>query len=268
MTIVGGRESDYALFSQTITCPDDFAGQFIPADSRLPRSKGTRSAIMTAARKAFAINGLQETRLAAVARAAWVAPSTVSMHFKGKESLFAACLDEEIDWLFDGAVARVGGHPYPMLSGDFMRILSRRLNRYPLLTMSLATSPGKWGKNYYESPKIVEMEAAVLAELTRAQKAGFLRPEVILPESARAYTEIQAWSLWTATQQSIGFSHVERVIDMTKNTVLSANKIFELHEECRTWRTAASRVQRNGSVSLSDNRQSGGAQRTYQLRTP
>lgn len=211
----------------------------------MPRAASTRSAIMAAARTAFMNNGIQATRLAAVARAAWVAPSTVSMHFKGKEALFAECLDEEIDWLFEGAFARVGGHPYPILSGDFLRILARRLHRYPLLRMSLATSPSQWGQRYYSSAHLATVRHATLRDITKGRENGIVRLELEPETSAATFSEIQSWSLWTAAREDVDFTHIERVIDATKAAVLPADKLPELHEECRVWRTMASKFQRS-----------------------
>lgn len=232
-----------------------------------PRSNGTRAAIMSAARKAFSTNGLQATRLASVARSAWVAPSTVSMHFKGKEALFAACLDEEIDWLFDGAFSRIGGHPYPLLSGDLLRILSRRLSRYPLLSIALATSPNNWGKRYYESARLGEMCNFAIKDLTRARESGFIRPDINPERSGRELAEIQSWSLWTATLQPDNFEHVERIITATKSSVMLSSKIKALHVECRSWRTAASSAQGNTWISSPSLPSHSGSQQKRKLRS-
>jgi hypothetical protein len=54
---------------------------------------------------------------------AWFAPSTVSLHFKGKEALFIACLEEDVDLLFGKVTSAVKEHPYPLTSGDFSLLL-------------------------------------------------------------------------------------------------------------------------------------------------
>jgi AcrR family transcriptional regulator len=160
------------------------------------RAEETRAAIMAAARVAFLENGISATRLAAIARASWFAPSTVSLHFKGKEALFAACLEEDIAQLFAGAQASVAGHPYPLLSGDFIRALTTQLRGYPLLATVLAHSSGTWGVLFYESAELEVAIDALCNDLARAQSEGIARSDLDPAKLGRSLGSVIAGTLW------------------------------------------------------------------------
>jgi AcrR family transcriptional regulator len=75
-----------------------------PSDSAAPRrsgrrpgDSGTRDAILTAARDAFAADGYERASMRAVARAAGVDPALVSHYFGSKQGLFEAAMRPPFD---------------------------------------------------------------------------------------------------------------------------------------------------------------------------
>ncbi len=159
-----------------------------PPTAASPRSLATRRAIMAAARRSFLERGLARTRLAAVARDAWYAPSTVSLHFRGKEALFAACLDEDAAALVSATRQTLDGHPFPAISGDLSIVLGSLLPRFALLESVLVRCPGQWAHVYRESASVTHLGTTIVAEVVRAQGAGLIRDDV----SARAAGQLVA----------------------------------------------------------------------------
>jgi AcrR family transcriptional regulator len=174
------------------TYPDEFE---MPRSST-PRAQGTRAAIMAAARESFVKNGIGGTRLAAVARACWVAPSTVSLHFKGKEALFVACLDEEVEVIFERSAAALAGHPYPQLSGDFTRVMTALLPQFPLLSTVLVRSPARWGHRFYDSYLMEQSRTALGEEIARTQAAGLVRSDISAEALGFSLGHLMTCAMW------------------------------------------------------------------------
>lgn len=176
--------------------PDELGG-------RNPRSMPTRQAIMRAARDSFLRHGISGTRLAAVARDAWFAPSTVSLHFKGKEALFQACLEEDVDLLFGGVERTVREHPFPMITGDYSLLLGLSMSRYPLLRSVMLRSPGRWGHVFHESPHLAVARQRMTNEIRRGQLAGFIREDLDASVLGHSLASLGTTAIWPVGQESV-----------------------------------------------------------------
>lgn len=179
------------------------AGDRDSFDGRNPRSMPTRQAIMSAARASFLRHGISGTRLAAVARDAWFAPSTVSLHFKGKEALFQACLEEDVDLLFGGVERMVREHPFPMITGDYSLLLGLSMGRYPLLRSVMLRSPGRWGHVFYDSPHLVSARQRMTNEIRRGQLAGFIREDLDATVLGHSLASLATTAIWPIGQESV-----------------------------------------------------------------
>jgi len=205
-----------------------------------PRSNETRLAIMVAARASFIERGISATRLAAVARAAYVAPSTVSLHFGNKEGLFAACVDQEVEELITGARRVLVDHPYPGLSGDLLRMLAETVETKPLLSAILLRSPGRWGSRFYDSPIVRNDYHLFVDELRRAQQAGLVRDDLDAEFFGPAVAQMSISALWSLmVQHGEQTSATEDVFTvMVAALFYPLNKALELLEVCEPWREA------------------------------
>ena len=233
---IAATELSAEFESDLRTYPDEFD---MPRAST-PRAQGTRAAIMAAARESFVKNGIGGTRLAAVARACWVAPSTVSLHFKGKEALFVACLDEEIEVIFERASAAVADHPYPQLSGDFTRVMTALLPQFPLLSTVLVRSPARWGHRFYGSYLMEQARAALVEEIARAQRSGLARTDISAEALGVSLSHLMTGAMWP---MMLGGLDDERVGESTYAVMVASvfhpvDRVLDFLAVVEPWRAA------------------------------
>lgn len=214
------------------------AGVFPEVGGRNPRSMPTRQAIMRAARDSFLRHGISGTRLAAVARDAWFAPSTVSLHFKGKEALFLACLEEDVDLLFRGVERLVREHPYPMITGDYSLLLGLSMGRFPLLRSVMLRSPGRWGPVYYDSPHLVRARQRMSSEIRRGQLAGVIREDVDAEVLGYSLASLATSAIWPVGQEAAAADHhVRGVVAVVWMSLFHpVSRVQEIINVVRPWR--------------------------------
>jgi AcrR family transcriptional regulator len=99
---------------QMETRPSNSPAQFREAGRRQARKQATRTAVLEAAQRLFALNGYENTTVRAIADAAGITERTLYRYFDGKEGLLA---EEAITWtekLCDAISTRPPGEaPYP-----------------------------------------------------------------------------------------------------------------------------------------------------------
>ena len=208
------------------------------SDRGATRSTNTRQAIMQAARESFLRHGISGTRLAAVARDAWFAPSTVSLHFKGKEALFVACLEEDVDLLFTRVEAAVRTHPYPLTSGDYSLLLGLSIPRYPLLQSVMMRSPGKWGHLYHDSPHLETARTSMIDEIRRGQLDGHIRADLDAALLGRSLGSLVTTAIWPVGQDAQTCERQARAITSVVWMSLfhPVDRVTAILDECRPWR--------------------------------
>jgi len=208
------------------------------ADRGAARSTNTRKAIMQAARESFLQHGISGTRLAAVAREAWFAPSTVSLHFKGKEALFIACLEEDVDLLFGKVTSAVKEHPYPLTSGDFSLLLGLSMSNYPLLRSVMLRSPGRWGYVYYDSPHLESVRQRMVDEIRRGQLSGQIRSDLDAAMLGRSLGSLITTAIWPVGQESQTAERQARAITSVVWMSLfhPVGQVTAILDQCRPWR--------------------------------
>ncbi len=201
------------------------------------RSQATRDGIMEAARLHFIQHGFQATRLANVARDAYVAPSTVSLHFKGKDALFAACLIQDVDRLHELAQRIVMGNPVAHLSGDYVRVVARLLPRFPLLATAITLSPHRWGRPFYDNAHVAKAIHDLAEEIQSLQAAGIVRPELDPKMTATELYRARASALWTVvTSDELGSGSLEFLLDLTTDAVLMPEARSKFEALAAPWR--------------------------------
>lgn len=75
------------------------------------RKKQTRKAILQAAIRLFAENGVENTSMETLARAAGVGKSTIYGYFRNKQEIFLEFCEEEMDYAFSRLAAQAPGAP-------------------------------------------------------------------------------------------------------------------------------------------------------------
>ena len=165
-----------------------------PADSReralTPRGLDTRRAIIAAAVEEFSAHGQADTRLVAVARRAYVAPSTISLHFDGKGDLYEACIEAVLDHAWRLAQDRLSGHPYPLMSGQWGQVAVVALRRSAFARRAGAESPVAWHGHLLAREPCLQAQAE--REVEQARLAGLLVTSVDAVDLARALARLQA----------------------------------------------------------------------------
>lgn len=201
------------------------------------RSQATRNCIMDAARTHFVAHGYQATRLANVARDAFVAPSTVSLHFKGKEALFAACLVQDVVRLISLSQQVIEGNPVAHTSGEFFRVLARLLPRFPLLATAITLSPHRWGRSFYENVHVDLMIRQLEVEIRELQASGMVRPNLEPFSTARDLFRARASALWTVVAtQGLEAGSLEFLLGLTTDAILTDEGRASLESLAAPWR--------------------------------
>lgn len=225
------QEMDISGSSSTV----DFTG-----GTESGRSQATRDGIMDAARVHFLEHGFQSTRLANVARDAYVAPSTVSLHFKGKEALFAACLVQDVERLLTLAQRVTDGNPVAHTSGEFIRVLARLLPTFPLLATAITLSPHRWGRPFYDNVHLEALVSQLEKELRELQADGIVRADLDPHATARDLFRARVSALWTVVAtHSLEARSLEFLLEITTDAILTPGGRDELDARAAMWRHRA-----------------------------
>ncbi len=147
-----------------------------------PRGRDTHAAIVRAAIAEFAVHGIAATRLSAVARRAYVAPSTISLHFDGKADLLDACIDMVLRDAWRQADRAVHGHPCAVLAGHWGRCLDVALGERPFVARIRPLAHQQWeaAVRRYEPGLLARLEQ----DVARARRLGILAADRGTPEWA------------------------------------------------------------------------------------
>lgn len=249
-------ESPTSILGSKLALEMDIKGTFDLLDfsqqDHALRSQATRDAIMKAARLHFLEHGFQSTRLANVARDAYVAPSTVSLHFKGKDALFAACLIQDVDRMHAVAQRVIQGNPVAHTSGDFVRVVAQLLPRFPLLATAITLSPHRWGRPFYDNPHVARATNQLETEIRELQAQGIVRSDLDPSTTAVDLFRARACALWTVvTSEELGASSLEFLLGMTTDAILAPSAKVRFEALANPWRCRMSHGPMPGSALTS-----------------
>ncbi|WP_330182629.1 TetR/AcrR family transcriptional regulator [Nocardia sp. NBC_01503] len=135
-------------------------------------ARRNRERVLAAAQEAFAAEGIS-VPLDEIARRAGVGAGTVYRHFPTKEALFAAAIVDRVDRMTGRAREGLAGAD----PGAAFFAFLRQMDSGGGVKRDLADALGPQGAHTYEGPTR-ELQAAIGELLSRAQRAGAVRPDI------------------------------------------------------------------------------------------
>lgn len=162
-------------------------------EQRPRNAESTRNAILSVARGLFARNGYRPTTVKGIADAAGVSPNLVTRYFGGKDGLFlaAAQVDIDMDDVYTGELSGFGTR----LARSVVNRWTSRPGEDPLLVLHRASG---------EHPEAAEELARFLDENSTGRVELYLRSCGIAPLAARHRAEaVDALVLGLSTRRRI-----------------------------------------------------------------
>ncbi|GAB2579674.1 TetR/AcrR family transcriptional regulator [Microlunatus antarcticus] len=195
--VTGGERLDY-VHEDTHKCLDvykPYAGvvKTSGAEQRPRNAEGTRNAILAVARGLFARHGYRPTTVKAVADAAGVSPNLVTRYFGGKDGLFLAASQVDIneDDVYAGELSGFGRRLARSVVGRW----TSQAGEDPLLVLHRASG---------ELPEAAEGLARFLDEHSTGPVERYLRSCGLSPLAARHRAEaVDALVLGLSTRRRV-----------------------------------------------------------------
>ena len=143
------------------------------------KGERTRQRLLDIAVQRFAADGFRRTSVSDIAREAGLTPAAAYAYFAGKEGLFQAAVDADAGALIEAArsAAAEGASAREQLF-LFVGELRERVDDHPLARRVLSGLEPEVASRLLTIPSLVALTAALADELTEAQGAGDIRPDV------------------------------------------------------------------------------------------
>jgi len=143
------------------------------------KGERTRRRLLDIAVRRFAADGFRRTSVSDIAREAGLTPAAAYAYFAGKEGLFQAAVDTDAGALIEAArsAAAEGASARDQLF-LFVGELRERVDDHPLARRVLSGLEPEVASRLLTIPSLVALTAALADELTEAQGAGDIRPDV------------------------------------------------------------------------------------------
>ena len=143
------------------------------------KGERTRRRLLDIAVQRFAADGFRRTSVSDIAREAGLTPAAAYAYFAGKEGLFQAAVDADAGALNEAArsAAAEGASARDQLF-LFVGELRERVDDHPLARRVLSGLEPEVASRLLTIPSLVALTAALADELTEAQAAGDIRPDV------------------------------------------------------------------------------------------
>ena len=143
------------------------------------KGERTRRRLLDIAVQRFAADGFRRTSVSDIAREAGLTPAAAYAYFAGKEGLFQAAVDTDAGALIEAArsAAAEGASARDQLF-LFVGELRERVDDHPLARRVLSGLEPEVASRLLTIPSLVALTAALADELTEAQAAGDIRPDV------------------------------------------------------------------------------------------
>jgi AcrR family transcriptional regulator len=143
------------------------------------KGERTRRRLLDIAVQRFAADGFRRTSVSDIAREAGLTPAAAYAYFAGKEGLFQAAVDADAGALIEAArsAAAAGASAREQLF-LFVGALRERVDYHPLARRVLSGLEPEVAARLLTIPSLVALTAALADELTEAQAASDIRPDV------------------------------------------------------------------------------------------
>ena len=143
------------------------------------KGERTRQRLLEIAVRRFAVDGFRRTSVSDIAREAGLTPAAAYAYFAGKEGLFQAAVDADAGALIEAArsAAAEGASAREQLF-LFVGELRERVDVHPLARRVLSGLEPEVAARLLTIPSLVALTAALADELTEAQAASDIRPDV------------------------------------------------------------------------------------------
>ncbi len=143
------------------------------------KGERTRQRLLDIAVQRFAVDGFRRTSVSDIAREAGLTPAAAYAYFAGKEGLFQAAVDTDAGALIEAArsAAAEGASAREQLF-LFVGELRERVDDHPLARRVLSGLEPEVAARLLTIPSLVALTAALADELTEAQAASDIRPDV------------------------------------------------------------------------------------------
>ncbi|MFM6981951.1 MAG: TetR/AcrR family transcriptional regulator [Microbacteriaceae bacterium] len=145
---------------------------------RSPKATATRSRLLTYAIREFARGEFHSVSIAEIAREAGLTPQAVYRYFKGKDDLYRAAIEFDVQTIQKTVLAEVADHPLPILTGELWRVYSRHVDNHPLAKMIITSRNHEKLSFISGLPSSQEIFQKVSRELTEAQRHGVIRDDI------------------------------------------------------------------------------------------
>jgi len=143
------------------------------------KGERTRQRLLDIAVQRFAVDGFRRTSVSDISREAGLTPAAAYAYFAGKEGLFQAAVDADAGALIEAArsAAAEGASAREQLF-LFVGELRERVDDHPLARRVLSGLEPEVAARLLTIPSLVALTAALADELTEAQAASDIRPDV------------------------------------------------------------------------------------------
>ncbi len=138
----------------------------------------TRAALLEHAVLRFARDGFRGTSVAEVSRDAGLTPAAAYAYFENKEALFDAAVDLDAAGLVAEAIPGLAEGRYDAEWTTLVAMLLDALDRHPLARRVLAGLEPTRTELLLDIPALVDLRAAIAAQLRAGQLSGVVRPDV------------------------------------------------------------------------------------------
>jgi AcrR family transcriptional regulator len=173
--------------------------------TQVERSAATRSALVTAARRLFAVDGYAAVGTEAIVQAAGVTRGALYHQFADKAELFAAVVDEIEAEVVERIIAHVGAAPDPEALADPRHVLERGIDgwldastRPEVQRIVLLDAPGVLGWERWRTSGLKYSLGFVEATLQEFIDAGALPPQPVRPLAHLVVSAVDEAALYIA----------------------------------------------------------------------
>jgi AcrR family transcriptional regulator len=138
----------------------------------------TRAALLEHAVRRFARDGFRGTSVAEISRDAGMSPAAAYAYFESKEALFEAAVDVDAAGLVAEALPGLAEGRYDAEWALLIAMLLEGLDRHPLARRVLAGLEPNRTELMLDIPALVELRAAIAAQLRIGQEQGVVRRDL------------------------------------------------------------------------------------------
>lgn len=152
------------------------------------KAAATRCRLLAFAITAFADREFHTVSIAEISREAGLTPQAVYRYFKGKDELFRAALEHDVETLQNSVLSDIAEIPLPTLTGHVWRVYSSRIDAHPLARKVITSRDHDMLEFISRLPSTRALFDRINTELTAAQRHDVIRTDInvdLIMESAK-----------------------------------------------------------------------------------